>query len=218
MLKQPELFTFLIQTYYLSISDTLHTLSPDNINTSSVYSVLVSDSNHNPHSDSISLLQTYIIYMQESRHILASDNISLNLSNHLVVQDSLHILSNDNFGLSIEAILLSLQESLHIHTIDNILLLYVQILIAQDGFHSHFVDNISVPISKDNEFVIENETSSISNPRQQTSRQSKNVIINSMAVINLVSLPLQNIKVDSGIEHVPIDSIMRLPRGRKEKK
>ena len=106
-------------------------------------SLTVQDSSHSLTSDNIALIQQHVIALADAIHSLTSDNLDLIEHKTLVIDSTIHSLTSDNIVLT-QAHTIVVENTTHGLTSDNIALVQQHLLAIANASHSHTVDNIDL--------------------------------------------------------------------------
>lgn len=109
----------------------------------SVLNLSINDSSHGHSADNLALTTESFLAVADATHGHSADNLALSSGSFLTVADALHGHTSDNLTLSNE-ISLAVADALHGHTADSLDLSAQLTLVVADAAHGHAADSLAI--------------------------------------------------------------------------
>lgn len=139
----------LVQQHTIVVSDSLHGHTVDSVVLIEHKTLVVNDTTHGHTADNVVLIQQHTLVVNDSSHGHTVDNVVLIQQHAIVVADALHGLSSETPTLNQYTLIEHVNDANHGLTSDSIVLIQNFTLDPDDSYHSVISDNISRIINWD---------------------------------------------------------------------
>lgn len=129
----------------LSVVQSNHQLSSDNINLTQKHLLVVNSSAHTLTSENITLTQKHVLSVEDAIHSLMSENVALTSEHFLGVNDAFHSVTSTEIQL-IQKHTIVVENTTHGHSSANLELTEHKTLAVNDALHGHTVESVILAV------------------------------------------------------------------------